>query len=555
MGMSMLAGSPQLSLHIFYFLTFYTIFFIIINRKDYSVVKSIYLLSLILTISLGIAAIQYLPAFEYSKYTVRESISFEKSAILSVHPVHLLTFLVPKLFGTVSGTGQASVPFWGGGGAYGSFWETAIYLGIFPLVLLFFSFKDRKNKLIWFFTGTAIFFLLAALGKHTPLYKFIYYCLPGFNKFRIPGRFSGVLSFSMAILAGFGANFLFNKKEIKFPKALFWVIGLVFIFWILVYAGAFKNINEFTRNIRAYRNIVKQYSIFVLFLSLSIAIIFLRTKKLIPLNILAASAIGLIFIDLFTFGHNFNKSKVSPQQHYPFNRLVRFLQEESKKGKFRINVRKDNQMILKRNSGNIYRLELIEGYTPLRINRFAEFSKVSFDRKLNLLNVKYKLMVDKDKELIRLVPNENYLRRAFMVYKYILEKRKNKILDILSSDEFDYRNEIILEEEPKLVLPENNKHPEYKIENQVFETNKISLKVQTEVPGFLVLSEIYNPAWCAYIDGKETKIYCADYTLRAIPLYSGTHQVELFYNPLSFRIGRVITICTLVFTVCLLFLL
>jgi len=210
---------------------------------------------------------------------------------------------------------------------------------------------------------------------------------------------------------------------------------------------------------------------------------------------------------------------------------------------------------LKRNSGNIYRLELIEGYTPLRINRFAEFSKVSFDRKLNLLNVKYKLMVDKDKELIRLVPNENYLRRAFMVYKYILEKRKNKILDILSSDEFDYRNEIILEEEPKLVLPENNKHPEYKIENQVFETNKISLKVQTEVPGFLVLSEIYNPAWCAYIDGKETKIYCADYTLRAIPLYSGTHQVELFYNPLSFRIGRVITICTLVFTVCLLFLL
>ncbi len=555
MGLSMLAGSPQFSLHIFYFLVFYTVFFILINRKDSSIIKPVLLLFVMLTVSLGTAAIQYLPAFDYSKYTVRSSISFEDSALLSIHPVHLLTFLIPKLFGEVSVTGKPFVPFWGGGDVYGAFWENAIYVGIFPLVLLFFGFKDRKNKLIWFFTGTAIFFLLAALGKYTPLYKFIYYCLPGFNKFRIPGRFSGVLSFSIAILAGFGANFLFNKKEIKFPKVLFWIIGLVFIFWILVYAGAFRNINEFTRNTRLYRNIIKQYSIFVLFLSLSFALIFLRMKKLIPLNILAASAIGLIFIDLFTFAHNFNKSKVSPQQHYPFNRLVRFLQEESKREKFRINVRKDHQMILKRNSGNIYRLELIEGYTPLRINRFAEFSKVSFDRKLDLLNAKFKLMLDKDKGSIRLVPNENYLPRAFMVYKYILAKEKNEILKTLSSEKFDYRNEIILEEDPELALPENNKPPEYKIENQVFETNNISLKVQTEAPGFLVLSEIYNPAWRAFIDGKETKIYCADYILRAIPVYSGTHQVELFYNPLSFRIGRIITIGTLIFAVSLLFLL
>ena len=555
MGISMLAGSPQLSLHIFYFIMFYAFFFIVVNRKDYSAVKSIYLFSLILIISLGIAAIQFLPAFEYSKYTVRESISFENSAIISIHPVHLLTLLVPKLFGTVSGTGRTAVPFWGGDGSYGVFWETAIYLGVFPLVLLFFSFKDRKNKLVWFFTGTAIFFLLAALGKYTPLYKFMYYCLPGFNKFRIPGRFSGVFSFSMAMLAGFGGNVLFDKKEIRFPKGLFWFIGLVLLFWMLVYAGVFQNINKFTKDVYIYNNIKKQYSIFVLFLSLSMLVVFLRTKKLIPVNIMASFALALIFIDLFNFGHNFNKSKVSPKQQYPFNSPVRYLQEESKKEKFRINARAGNQMIFKRNSGNMYYLELIEGYTPLRINRFREFSKISFDRKLALLNVKYKLMADKEKGLMRLVPNENYLPRAFMVYKYTLAKQKNKILDILSSDKFDYRNEIILEEAPGLVLEKSNKSPEYKIENQVFETNRISLEVQTDVSGFLVLSEIYNPEWRAYIDGKKAKIYCADYTLRAVPVNKGTHRVELVYNPLSFRIGRGITIITLIFSVCLLVLL
>jgi uncharacterized membrane protein YfhO len=113
----------------------------------------------------------------------------------------------------------------------------------------------------------------------------------------------------------------------------------------------------------------------------------------------------------------------------------------------------------------------------------------------------------------------------------------------------------VLEELPDITLTEETENPEYEIEDQVFETNRISLKVQTNAPGFLVLSEIYNPDWQVHIDGKKTKIYCADYILRAVPIGRGIHQVEFFYNPLSFRVGRIITVCTLVFTVCLLFLL
>jgi hypothetical protein len=555
MGLSMLAGSPQLSLHIFYFLAFYTLSFIVINRREVSIIKSVSLLSIILIISLGVAAIQYLPAFEYSKYTVRENISFKDSSVLSIHPVHLLTLLVPKLFGTVSGTAQEYVPFWGGGRAYGAFWEMTIYLGVFPLILLFFSFKDKTNKLIWFFASMSVFFLIAALGKYTPLYKFIYYCLPGFNKFRIPGRFSGLFSFSMAILAGFGANVFFDKREIKFPKVLFWLIGLVLIFWILIYAGTFRNINKFTANIYVYNNIKKQYNIFVLFLSLSLIIVFLKTKKVLSINYLAAFAVMLIFIDLFNFGHNFNKSKVPPQQFYPFNRLVRYFQEESKKETFRINAREGNQMILKRNSGNIYRLELIEGYTPLRIKRFGEFSQLPSDRRLDLLNVKYKLDLDKEEEVMRLVSNEGYVPRAFMVYKYTLVKEEDNILNMLSKEDFDYLNEVILEKKLQISLSGEEKRPDYKIKNQLFGVNGISLKVQTSASGFLVLSEIYNPAWQAYIDGQKTKIYCADYTLRAIPVNRGIHQVEMIYNPRSFRAGRIITVCTLILAVCLLFLL
>jgi len=556
MGLSMLAGSPQFSLHIFYFLVFYTLFFIVTNRENSSVIKSFSFLSIILIISLGIAAIQYLPAFEYSKYTVRESISFKDSSVFSIHPGYLLTLLVPKLFRDFSGTAQtyvvSSLEI---GEAYGSFWERAIYLGIFPFILLFFSFKDRKNKLIWFFAAMAVFFLIAAFGKYTPLYKFIYYCLPGFNKFRIPGRFSGLFSFSMAILAGFGANVFFDKRKIKFPKVLFWLIGLVLIFWILIYTGIFKNISKFTANIDVYKNIKKQYSFFVLFLSLSLVIVFLRTKKVLSMNYLAIFSVMLIFIDLFNFGHNFNQSKISPQEFYTFHELVKYFQEESKKEKFRINAIEGNQLILKRNSGNIYQLELIEGYTPLRIKRFVEFSQLPSDRKLDLLNVKYKFSLAKEGGGIKIVSKKGYVPRAFMVYKYTLEKEEDNILDMLSEEEFRYFDEVILEENPLISLSGEKKLPEYKIGNKLFEVNRISLKVQTSASGFLVLSEIYNPGWQAYIDGQETKIYCADYTLRAIPVEKGIHQVEMVYNPRTFRTGRIITVCTLVLAVCLLLLL
>ena len=58
---------------------------------------------------------------------------------------------------------------------------------------------------------------------------------------------------------------------------------------------------------------------------------------------------------------------------------------------------------------------------------------------------------------------------------------------------------------------------------------------------FLVLSDTYFPGWKAYVDGKEEKIYRANYNFRAIPLRAGTHKVEFVYHPMSFTLGTVVT--------------
>jgi uncharacterized membrane protein YfhO len=69
--------------------------------------------------------------------------------------------------------------------------------------------------------------------------------------------------------------------------------------------------------------------------------------------------------------------------------------------------------------------------------------------------------------------------------------------------------------------------------------------IKLENPGFLVLCDVWFPGWKAFDNGEERRVFKADYTLRSIFLEGGMHQIEFVYDPLSYRIGRLITLGTL----------
>lgn len=50
-------------------------------------------------------------------------------------------------------------------------------------------------------------------------------------------------------------------------------------------------------------------------------------------------------------------------------------------------------------------------------------------------------------------------------------------------------------------------------------------------PGFLVLSDQYFPGWRAYVNGKETPVYCVDGLLRGVVVPQGKNVVEFRYRP------------------------
>jgi uncharacterized membrane protein YfhO len=64
--------------------------------------------------------------------------------------------------------------------------------------------------------------------------------------------------------------------------------------------------------------------------------------------------------------------------------------------------------------------------------------------------------------------------------------------------------------------------------------------------GFLVLADLYHPGWRAYLDGKETRIYRANYAFRAVPITAGAHDVVFAYAPWTVVYGLPLAAITLI---------
>jgi uncharacterized membrane protein YfhO len=77
------------------------------------------------------------------------------------------------------------------------------------------------------------------------------------------------------------------------------------------------------------------------------------------------------------------------------------------------------------------------------------------------------------------------------------------------------------------------------------------LEVDMAADGLLVLSEVYYPGWRAYADGEEVPIYRADHVLRAMPLRTGHHRVEMVFDPLWPKVGLAVSGITLLLAVVL----
>ena len=68
-------------------------------------------------------------------------------------------------------------------------------------------------------------------------------------------------------------------------------------------------------------------------------------------------------------------------------------------------------------------------------------------------------------------------------------------------------------------------------EIEEYTDTRVALTVETDAPGYLVLTDAYYPGWVATVNGSETPIQRADVMFRAVSIPAGTSAVVFEYRP------------------------
>jgi hypothetical protein len=479
------------------------------------------------------------------------------------------------------------------------------YLGILPLMLLGFAFFYKKQKrLVNYFVFFTAICLVLALGKNTPLFRIYYYLVPMAKKFRGPSMFFYLVSFGVSVLAGFGAEALFEMKNSKNEKDkekaslyLYIAVGLMFVGALIVTLGD-SSILDWMKNhfVATWSGLMPRYNIqqkinlmqqnfpdfkkslwiSLLFFVLNGALIFAFLKKKINSQIVFPALALLLLIDLWPINKKYLSLVSRPEEYFAADEVTEFV--KSKKNLFRVfpfNYEGKSQ----NSYFQFHKIDNIGGYGPNPPGRYQEFigagvsvmfnpeNLIRHPHLLSMLNVKYiigpRLPEDLSRydDRIRGIANEynsfySNFKIAYIGRKYKVLENKDflpRISLIYKYSVFDSSEEVMnrvltAEFNPgEIILLEEK--PEIFISEGSGEitvvkndVNERIFDVKTDSVAFLIIRENYHPDWKCYIDGKKEKIFRANYIFYGVFVPEGEHEIRFVCQSKIFNIACLLSL-------------
>lgn len=509
LGIAALAGHPQTFLFVFATTLLYFAFRIwqqsfkseIKNQKSKIAARILGAIATLALIAFGIAAVQLVPAIEYQQLSTREALSFAEAA-KGFPTLEILQFILP---------------------GYTNAFASPLYVGILPLWLALFALLKKRNETM-FWGLLALGALILAFGFYVFAYVIFYLFVPGASLFRQQERLAFVVSFALAMLAGYGITDLLGVFDLKRARKLFLLLpagAVILLFLLLTFfvAGAQNPQPRFAF-------LGDRAGLLLVQFLLASLLVGLYLKKLLNARWFAVLAIALMLFDLWSVNEPANKGRVEDRfANIPFAEQLR-----DDTSLFRVAA---DEQLLPGHFGIATGLEEIGGISPLRLARYDTLLKLPNAR--DWLNVLYVITQepqtvdgsvqarDGDVAMVRVADAKP---RAWVTQDAVLEQDDARAFDLLAA------------QTPSQI-------PQSQVAFAARQPERFTLDVTTPQDGYLVLSENYYPGWRAAVDGQPTEILRANLTLRAIALRAGQHRVEMWYDPLSFKLGAAISALTL----------
>ncbi|HEY2382248.1 MAG TPA: YfhO family protein [Terriglobia bacterium] len=561
-AMPVLAGHPETALHVILMASAFAIWqCIAIGWKKGPAGRLLLWFTATGLLSLGLTAVQLLPTLEWIPL-------LPYSLALHWPPLQtrsILAFFSRDLLANPNSAGLL-IP------------ENAAYVAPIAFLLAPLSLFTRNRRSAWFLV------LAGALGTCTvygwwPVHSIVDHIpmLAGVRN----GRMLLLVDFSLAGLAGLGITALESElSAITISRRWMWsaiAIPLAFaaacIWRIAISTGSV---------VPALRGPEST----ALFLILGFVLIALRITNALNARPFFCLLLLLLAVDLGTF-----RTGILPfarrSEIFPKAPTFDFFKAHADPYRFRV-AALDSTYI--NNAEMIYGLAAVNGYdmTLVRFKNFladleepathtitliAKSVANAPDRRMDLLNVKYLVGTpwndsyaalngrpDRFKLVfsdgpVSVFENLNVLPRSFFVpaSKGSIEVQPDEQRELLrlKDPSFDPEKSVILQALPPSLAGAYTQNgvtvPD--VPNAVSivsgRTNGMDLAVENAQPGVLIVSQTFYPGWLAVVDGEETAVVPADYALVGIPLRPGAHTIKLEFRPLSFRIGLIISVLSI----------
>lgn len=529
LGLSWLAGHPQTSWFLTYLLVAWLGYRVFVKRYDwYTFVWGTVLMGIV---TLGVTAVTLLPGLEYLTLASRGDLGFDAKG--NGFPFQdVAQFIFPSSVSLFS----------------------PLYVGIPALILVFISVRHRaEHSIFWF--GVAVVGLLHSFGANTFFYQSIYNFLPGLSFFRGQERAAFLVANSLAILSGLGAVYLVaTTSDLKRRSIRYFSGGLLVLIaglTSLIFVGWLGFPSEFGRIISP-----AFFSTMIIIVFIGLLWWFLNQNNKIVLLGIAA----LIVFELFSvnMGAESNYDSLPATEQLSMNppSIVQTVLDDSESQPFRV----DGFRGVQANYGSLYNVMDIRGISPLFLSRPQELIYRDYTHNplaWELFAVRY---VFSEREAFststEIVANGTDRDGAIVLHE-LSKPRPFALLmyhaDVVDSDEFaqallndprfDLRQSVIVQGSLSLGLPDEAPEDQQAAVT-IFEPERIVIDVDTPENALLSIAQVDYPGWRATLNGEAAPIFRAYGALIALEIPAGEHTVELIFDPISYRIGAILSLLT-----------
>lgn len=510
-----------------------------------------------------LAAAQLLPTVEYLLQSQRASAyDISQAMTYSFWPWRFLTLFLPNLFGS-----PANGDYWG----YAAYWEDAAYVGLLAIlmaiVILFRRHKGIQEKrfvrFLLIILGISFIF---ALGDNTPVFPWLYRTIPTFDMFQAPSRYLIWAVFALAMLAGMGIA-IWRRPE---GRGLYWArLATMGAFAVTLAAGIgyWAMMQEFFDLGEVKASFIPAFGLAGL-VGLGIGVLNLlaprkNDAKAKPVWLWAVSL--LLTMDLILAGWGLNpgvdvseyqlmsgtassalvqKSRyhlsLADEQTLKFDRFLTFESFEVSGGIGEL------RNALLPNTNILDDLPMTSNFDPILPGRYTAWmtalDQVSPEIKAEMLA---RMGVDVEVQVEAFPPysvsylqiDANYGQLRWASCGIPVPDGETSLTMILNGEVFG-AEKVLLETTDEVICGEDSQAELLWMRS----ANSVSIMVDTDSDGYLVLADTWYPGWQAKIDGENTEIYRADYLFRAIKVPAGNHQIEFAYLPYSFYIGVLMSV-------------